>query len=73
MKFKYFLDHSQIKRNKSFGNGNTPGSLAERINFGGNNKKQAAPAKPATPAAPKPQASSGSSKSGGFLSNLFKK
>jgi hypothetical protein len=31
----YFLDHPQIKRNPSPGNGNVPGSIASQINFGG--------------------------------------
>ena len=55
-KMTYFLDHPQIKRNKSWGNGMVPtggamlgtaqaggnkkGSLAEMINFGGNNPKK---------------------------------
>ena len=56
-KLSYFLDHSQIKRNHSWGNGMVPsapiassaapqasgnkkGSLAEMINFGGNNDKK---------------------------------
>lgn len=45
----YHLDHPQIKRHESPGNGNAPGSVASSINFGG--KGTAAP-KPA--AAPKP-------------------
>jgi hypothetical protein len=54
----YFLDHPQIKRHESPGNGNSPGSLASQINFGGNNApapaapKPAAPAQPASPSKP---------------------
>lgn len=33
----YFLDHPQIKRHKSPGNGNKPGTLAEKINWGNKN------------------------------------
>lgn len=55
MKLKYFLDHPQIKRKKSFGNGTVPSSapaqpaqpaqptsqpsIAAQINFGGKFKK----------------------------------
>ena len=31
----YFLDHPQITRHESPGNGNVPGSMAAQINFGG--------------------------------------
>jgi len=37
----YFLDHPQIKREPSPGNGNAPGSLADQINFGGKSAKPA--------------------------------
>lgn len=52
----YFLDHPQIKRHKSPGNGNSPGSLASQINFGG--KGTSASAKPATQPAPQSASSS---------------
>ena len=55
----YFLDHPQIKRHESPGNGNSPGSMADKINFGG--KGTAAPAAPSAPAASKPAPSSGTS------------
>ena len=55
----YFLDHPQIKRHESVGNGNTPGSIASQINFGG--KGTAAP-KPAAPSTPKPSSSTTSKK-----------
>lgn len=51
----YFLDHPQIKRGESVGNGNTPGSIAASINFGG--KGTAAP--PAPKPAPSQPATSG--------------
>lgn len=51
----YFLDHPQIKRHESPGNGNPPGSIAAQINFGG--KGTAAP-KPAAPSTPAPKSSS---------------
>lgn len=54
----YFLDHPQIKRHESPGNGNAPGSIADKINFGG--KGTAAPA-PSRPASSSTSASSGSS------------
>lgn len=66
----YFLDHPQIKRHESPGNGNSPGSLADQINWGGKSKT-------AQPAQPKqPTSSTSSSSSGGVLSTLkglFKK
>jgi len=50
----YFLDHPQIKRHESPGNGNAPGSLAAKINFGGKGTSAPKPAAaaPSAPAAP---------------------
>lgn len=67
-KLTYFLDHPQIKRYKSPGNGNAPGSIAAQINFGGKNPK------PATPK--QPSSSTSKPSSGGVMSalkGLFKK
>jgi len=66
-KLKYFLDHPQIKRSHSWGNGNKPGSIADRINFGGNSR----PVKQKIKPAPKQKASSGSEKKGSFFSNFM--
>lgn len=52
----YFLDHPDIKRHESPGNGNAPGSIGSMINFGG--KGTASPAKPAPTSQPKPASSS---------------
>ena len=71
-KLTYFLDHPQIKRHESVGNGNVPGSLADKINFGGKNPKPAA----STTSTPKQPSSSSTSSSGGVMSalkGLFKK
>lgn len=54
----YFLDHPQIKRAESVGNGNTPGSLAAAINFGGKGTAAPASPKPSTPAPSQPTTSS---------------
>lgn len=63
-KLKYFLDHPQIKRAKSVGNGNKPGTLAEKINWGGKN----------TPDQPQPKSKtkskSSGDKSGGLMSGI---
>lgn len=71
----YFLDHPQIKRHESPGNGNNPGSLAEKINWGGKNTevqnakiKASKPAKPASGSS----GSSSSSSSSGFMSSIKK-
>jgi hypothetical protein len=48
----YFLDHPQIKRNESPGNGNSPGSIASQINFGGKGTASPSSAPKAAPAAP---------------------
>ncbi len=52
----YFLDHPDIKREECVGNGSAPGSLASRINWGGQGTASAEKSAPAAPA------SSGSSK-----------
>jgi len=82
-KLKYFLDHPQIKRHESPGNGNAPGSLAEKINWGGKNTpeqnaaiKTQQPKQPAQPSSSSSTSSSSSSSSGGVMSaikGLFKK
>ena len=67
MKLKYFLDHPQINRKKSFGNGNKPGSIADRINFGGKSR-------PVTKPAPKTKqatASTGEKKKGNIFTNFM--
>lgn len=46
----YFLDHPQIKRHESPGNGNTPGSIAAAINFGGKGTAAPKPAPTSQPA-----------------------
>ena len=46
----YFLDHPDIKRHESPGNGNAPGSIADKIGFGGKGT--------ATPPSTKPQPTS---------------
>jgi len=48
----YFLDHPQIKRHESPGNGNTPGSIASQINFGGKGTSAPSAAPKPAPAAP---------------------
>lgn len=70
----YFLDHPQIKRHKSPGNGNKPGSLAESINWGGKNtESQNAKVKSSQTSSSKPQTKSGSeSKSSGWASSIKK-
>lgn len=70
----YFLDHPQIKRHPSPGNGNTPGSLADKINFGGKSTPAPKPTQPTSTPQPKPSSSSSSSSSGvmGTLKSLFK-
>lgn len=61
----YFLDHPQIKRNKSLGNGNKPGSIAEKINFGGKNTK------PTPKKESRPTASSGKESKGNVFTNFM--
>lgn len=70
----YFLDHPQIKRNPSPGNGNAPGSLAESINFGGKNTAaQQANVKASQPKSqPKTQTSPSSTKSSGVMKSIRK-
>lgn len=71
MKLKYFLDHPQIKRHKSPGNGNAPGSLAEKINFGGKNNPKTQPvAKPQS--TPKPDVPKASSATGRAFESIRK-
>lgn len=80
-KLTYFLDHPQIKRQESLGNGNSPGSIAEKINWGGKNTpEQNAAIKAQQPKQPTQASSSGSSSdsssSSGVMSaikGLFKK
>ena len=47
----YFLDHPDIKREECIGNGSAPGSLASKINWGGQGTASAPKSAPATPAA----------------------
>jgi hypothetical protein len=47
----YFLDHPQIKRHESPGNGNVPGSMAAQINFGGKGASAPSSAPSSTPKA----------------------
>ena len=56
---KYFLDHPQIKRGKTVGNGNSAGSYRYGLNWGSSTKE-----------APKPQKSSGGIN---FFRNKFNK
>jgi len=68
MKLKYFLDHPKIKRNKSWGNGNKPGSIADRINFGGKSRPVK---KPAPKKETRPTASTGEKKKGNIFTNFM--
>jgi len=48
MKLKYHLDHPQIKRKKSWGNGNTPKSKGSQSKFLGSHTTKGEPIKGGT-------------------------
>lgn len=73
----YFLDHPQIKRYPSPGNGNAPvlkeGSIGEKINFGGKNTKPQQDRVVATQASnPKPTTSTATKSLFGAIRKGFK-
>jgi hypothetical protein len=67
----YFLDHPQIKRHESPGNGNVPGSMAAKINFGGKNTTASNPTpSSASSSTPKPASAAPSSDGSSIASKI---